>query len=570
MAQTPLPKKGSFKASYPSKEWREVPSTTASPYPMVPRRRPRPLVVGNSDDVAAQAPSGHISSATGSFESVTGVTSESGPIANTGPSVQDAYTFQINTDFFPSTGAGSPAGCQGWEQFLFENDGASGTFHDVHMQYWLINYGTTSPGSGWIQGPAPSYTSDWYRNSLATAVPNQPIANLANLSLNGTVSATGDQVILFVGTDMYARTGDNAVNAAASWTIAEFNVFGDGGNGAGGGTATFNDGSSIVIRTRIIYGGTDPPNCTAQGFTAEMNNLSFGLTAPAASAPGPAVLATESTAGGATSNCAAATTLGDTHLTTFKGLLYDFQASGDFVLAEGDTDFVVQTRQVSGAPTWPNASVNSAVATRMGKTVVALCLDGLTIDGKTTDLSDGKSLSAPDGVDVSRRGNVYFITSPSGNSVRATVNASWIDVSVGLGNCCVKVKGLLANAHENVNQIAARDGTVLTNPFNFEELYHRFADSWRVSPKESLLPPCGDRDLKIGIPRKPFYARDLDPKVFKRARAVAKRAGVKEEALLDAATLDVAVIGDDRAARVFVGTHAPIAVGKVVSASRRK
>jgi len=64
MAQTPLPKKGSFKASYPSKEWREVPSTTASPYPMVPRRRPRPLVVGNSDDVAAQAPSGHISSAT--------------------------------------------------------------------------------------------------------------------------------------------------------------------------------------------------------------------------------------------------------------------------------------------------------------------------------------------------------------------------------------------------------------------------------------------------------------------------------------------------------------------------
>jgi len=107
-------------------------------------------------------------------------------------------------------------------------------------------------------------------------VPNQPIANLANLSLNGTVSATGDQVILFVGTDMYARTGDNAVNAAASWTIAEFNVFGDGGNGAGGVRQPLTTARRLSFRTRIIYGGTDPPNCTAQGFTAEMTTSALG------------------------------------------------------------------------------------------------------------------------------------------------------------------------------------------------------------------------------------------------------------------------------------------------------
>ncbi len=568
MRQKPLPKKGSFEASYPDKEWREVPSVKAPPYPMVPRRGPRPLVVGNSDDVSAQAPTGHISSATGSFVSVSGVTSESGPIGNSGPSIADAYTLQLNTDFFPSTVAGSPAGCLGWEQFVFANDGTSGA---VYIQYWLIGYGTTSPpGTGWIQGPAPSYTSDWYMNSLATTVPNQVISNLANLSLSGNVSATTDGAIFSTGAHMYTRTGENAVAAAASWTIAEFNIFGDGGNGSGGGMASFNNGSTIVTRTQIIYGGTGAPNCVAQGFTAETNNLTFGPTAPAASPPGPAVEATESSAGGATANCNAGTTVGDTHLTTFRGLLYDFQASGEFILVEADSDFVVETRQVSGAPTWPDASVNSAVATRMGKTVVAICLDRLTIDGKTTDLSDGKPLSMPEGVDVTRRGNVYFITSLSGNSVRATVNASWIDVSVGLGNCCGKVRGLLANADGNVNQIAARDGTVLTNPFNFEELYHRFADSWRVSPKESLLPTCGDRDLKSGIPQKPFYARDLDPKVFKRAQAVAKKAGVKEGPLLNAATLDVAVIGNDRAARVFVGAHAPIAVGKVVSAARKK
>ena len=289
----------------------------------------------------------------------------------------------------------------------------------------------------------------------------------------------------------------------------------------------------------------------AEGFTGETNNLSFGPSAPGASAPGPAIVATESSAGGATANCSAATTVGDTHLTNFHGLLYDFQASGEFVLAQVEPDFVVQTRQVSGAPTWPNASVNSAVATRMGKSKVALCVASarLFIDDKPIVLGDGKSVSAPDGVDVSRRGNVYYLTSRSGYSVRATVNATWIDVLVGLGDCCAKVKGLLGNTTGNVNQIAARDGTVLTNPFNFEELYHRYADSWRVSPKESLLPACGDRDIEHGIPGKPFSAHDLDPKEYERAQAVAKAAGVKEGALLDAATLDVAVIGDAIAVR---------------------
>jgi hypothetical protein len=559
MARIPLPKKGAFEASYPNKVWREVPSATAPPYPYVPRGGPRPFIVGNGNDVSAQTPTGLISSATGSFVSVAGVTSESGQNNATGPQVANAYSLQLNTDFFAGTVAGSPAGCQGWEQFVFANDGTRGW---AFIQYWLINYGTTSPGPGWIQ-----YGSSWYRNSTTVStVPNQQISNLANLSFRGTVSATSDNYLFSTGTSMYAGTGDNAVNAATGWTIAEFCVVGNGG----GGQANFNSGSTLVTRTQIVYGGTAAPMCVAQGFTGETNNLSFGPTAPSASAPGPAVLATESSAGGAPSNCAAGTTVGDTHLTTFKGLLYDFQASGDFVLAEVDPDFVVQTRQVSGAPTWPDASVNSAVATRMGKTTVAICLDSLTIDGKTTDLSDGSSLSAPDGVDVSRRGNVYFITSSSGNSVRATVNATWIDVSVGLGSCRARVKGLLANADGKVNQIETRDGTVLTNPFNFEELYHRYADSWRVSPKESLLPTCGDREIKHGIPRKPFLARDLDAKIYKRARAVAQRAGVKEGALLDAATLDVAVIGDERAARVFVGMHAPIVVGRFVTSSGGK
>ena len=126
------------------------------------------------------------------------------------------------------------------------------------------------------------------------------------------------------------------------------------------------------------------------------------------------------------------------------------------------------------------------------------------------------------------------------------------------------MRGLLTNANGNINQIAARDGTLLTNPFPFEDLYHGFADSWRVPAKESLLSACGVKGVERGIPSKPFYASDLDPEVYERTRRVCTAAGVEAGALLDACILDVAVIGDEAAAQVFVGAHRPIAVGKLI------
>jgi len=576
MRVTPKPKTGCFTATYPTTEWQEVPCITPPPIPMPPRRGVRPLVVGNGDDISARvSTTGFISTAIGSFDSVTGVTSESSPIGNSGSPVANAYTLQVNTEFFVSTAcAGSPnTGCRGWEQFVHANDGSSGS---VFIQYWLIRYNATCP-AGWNQFSFTGSTDIYcYRNSPgATAVPNQPISNLAQLSLTGSVSATGDSATLTAGTNAYSVTGSNSVNAASGWQAAEFNIFGYGGNSSGGGAATFNSGSTIVPRTRIFYDSTNPPNCVAQGFTGETNSLSFGPTAPAATGPGPAVIFTESSAGGATSNCAAATTVGDTHLATFNGLFYDFQATGDFILAQVDRDFVVQTRQVSGAPTWPNASVNSAVATQMGNTKVALCLAPpgdelsarLNVDGTPTDLGDGKYISTPDGVAIWRTGNVYVITDQTGNSVRATINPTWINVSVGLGRWPATVHGLLANANDNVYQIATRDGAVLTTPFAFEDLYHRYADSWRVPAKTSLLSPCGLKNVETSVPERTFYANDLNPKVAEKTRAVCKAAGVQPGPLLEACILDVAVIGNDQAAKVFVDAGAPVAEGRILASA---
>ena len=566
MAQLALPSNGCFQAAYPNRQWAEIACTTPPNVPIQPGHGPRPLVIGNRNDISAQAPSGFISTGIGTFDSVTGVTSVSSPTSTGGSPVTNAYGIQLNTNTFASPAcSGSPnPGCEGWEQFAFLNNGSSGV---VFIQYWLIRYNATCP-SGWNTFMFPSSTDIycWRNSSQSVGTPNQPITNLRQLSVSGSVTSTGDSVSFSNGSTIFARNGNNLVGAAAGWRIAEFNVFGY----CCGGQANFNSGSAAVPRTRIFYGGNAPPLCFAQGFTGETNNLSFGPTAPASAPPGPAVFFSESTGGGATSNCMAATSVGDTHLRTLDGLFYDFQASGDFILAQTEPNFVVQARQVSGAPTWPDATVNKAVATQMGNSKVAICLPArLIVDGNNTDIADGTSFSTPEGVDIWRVGNTYVVTDQNGNSLRAVLHPSWIDVFVGLGRWPTTVTGLLTNAENNVNKIAARDGTVLTNPFSFDELYRRYGESWRVAPSESLLSACGDRSVERGNPSRPFFAKDLDRSIYDRTRAVCIAAGVTGDAFLDACTLDVAVIGNDAAANVFVTLPQPVAVGNVVSGGGR-
>lgn len=564
MIQLPHPKKGCFKATHPKVEWQEVPCGKAPdrPYPPTRKAKPLPNTVGGggTNDVSAQV-TGNLLSAEGSFDSVTGVTSETDSL--TGQANQ--FSLQLNTKPFTTSvcsGAAIPANCQGWQQFLY-----SSGYNIVWMQYWLINYG--SPGAacpaGWL-----TYAPHCYTNSPTTSVPAQTIASLTQLRLAGSANATTDTATLTTGGGtIHSTNQDSVLNLANHWQIAEFNIFGDGN----GSSANFNNGSTLIVRTIVQNGTTNAPTCVNASYTGETNNLSFGPTAPAASQPGPAIIFMESSAGGAASSCAAATAVGDTHLTTFGGLHYDFQAAGDFVLAQSDSGFVVQTRQVSAKPTWPDASLNSAVATRMGRTKIALCIAPagntaarLVIDGKITNLADGKSLELPSGVDVSRKGNVYLMIDPEGNSVHAVVNSinananNWIDVDVGLGHWPAKVSGLLANPSGNANALEARDGTVLAMPVSFADLYGRYGDSWRVQPNESLLSACGGKKIERGNPRKPFYASDLKPKDYERARATCIQAGVKEGVHLDDCTLDVAVIGHKAATKVFVGRRVPLAV----------
>ena len=84
----------------------------------------------------------------------------------------------------------------------------------------------------------------------------------------------------------------------------------------------------------------------------------------------------------------------------------------------------------------------------------------------------------------------------------------------------------------------------------------------RVEPDHSLL--CDEQKIEYGIPKQPFYANDLAPAAYARAKDICKAAGVKDEALLDACMLDTTVLNNKLAARVFTGAARPVATMKPV------
>lgn len=574
IVHTKRPRKGCFTAKYPATAWTEVPCIKPPNTPFLRAKGIRPLNVGNGTDFSAQPASGLISEADGSFDQVTGVTSEF--MLLNGKQSPGVFSLQLNTQIgFPTSACGQVSGCTGWQQFIFSNGGCGGNGSAcAYIQSWLFGFGSTCP-SGW------SASSGGCLINSANAVTFAPIAisQLATVRLTGQVTSAGDAVTLTVGDTVYSAPGDNNIpDLGQHWQIAEFNIFGNGDLSE----AVFNTGSTLVVRTVVDSGTTSPPTCDAQGFTGETNNLTLTSTAipPPENAPvyllasrqplapgypaspfGPSLVFTESNADGVVqADCADAITVGDTHVTTFSGLHYDFQAAGDFVLLDSP-GFSVHTRQVSGAPTWPNTALNKAIVTQMGATRVEIYVEPerVYVDGKPTTVAVNEPLLLPSGVQVAHHGSEYDITDADGNAVRATLYGVFIDATVGLGKTpAPHARGLLGTPGASAVQLVTADGAILKEPVSFNDLYQKFGESWRVPAAKRLF--TEENRATAGNPNAPIFAQDLTSEQKAHALAACKAAGIVNQDLLDDCTLDTTVLHDDVAVNAFTKVHAPIRV----------
>ena len=271
MSRVPVPRNGCFRAIPPDTRWEEVPCV---PTPVKARRRNQraagPALVGNGVDGMIFVNSGNITSATGSFPTVTNVTNE-----NIGGQ-NDAYSLQLNSNFVQGAslcnGAQNPATCSAWQQFML-NSGSPTTSSYIFIQYWLLNFNNTCP-TNWIRSPT-SVGNDCVFNSQSTNVPFQPIANLASLKLTAS-STSSDVVQVSTGSGLFARSLASVFNLQGiqpGWTGAEFNVVGD----CCLTEAVFNTGATITTQLTVVNGNgsTASPLCVISGTTGETNSLTL-------------------------------------------------------------------------------------------------------------------------------------------------------------------------------------------------------------------------------------------------------------------------------------------------------
>jgi hypothetical protein len=265
LVRATLPPNACFKANYPDTAWTRVACAAAPTHKYLPRNASLGSAgntVGNGHDYAAVVVP-LISSGTGSFPSITGLTSEK----NLGQS--NEYSLQLNSNFFNGavcSGAKNPSSCLAWQQFVYSNQNGAEAF----MQYWLINWGNKCPSGGWMADG-----SDCYKNSAAVGVPRQALSQLGNLSVTGSAVANGtDKMVLMTATSAYTTTGpDSVVQLADGWTQSEYNVIGNGD----GSKASFNTGTSITVQIALDDGATAAPTCkNNDGTTGETNNLTLG------------------------------------------------------------------------------------------------------------------------------------------------------------------------------------------------------------------------------------------------------------------------------------------------------
>lgn len=293
IAHIPPSQAGCFTVAYPSTIWQPIQCVSAYAPPV----QPSPATVGGStstvgdgDDEVARSPGTIIGSSIGTLGTF-GLTSETDvcvgppPFCTSGGEGANAYTLQINSQFFTTstTYTGSKS-TTGWEQFVFYNSPSVNSGCNcgvVFIQYWLIgyhsSYGTCpSPGppggSAWMQSD-----NDCYANSPLVPTPLEAATNLANLSLEGFSGSSGNDVnmLCISGGSCYSMTvTDQVVNLYLNWLDSEFNVFG----ASNGSQAQFNTGTTITVTNTLKdqHGSVIGPSCVNIGYTGETNNLNLG------------------------------------------------------------------------------------------------------------------------------------------------------------------------------------------------------------------------------------------------------------------------------------------------------
>ena len=268
---------------------------------------------------------------------------------------------------------------------------------------------------------------------------------------------------------------------------------------------------------------------------------------------------------------------GDPHLTTWDGYGYDLQAAGEYVLAEahaGDP-FIVQGRfeplaesdvEGCGNLTWNTAAATEIEGRRISvrshpEWEVRIGGELVTGPGDVHELGNDASIAVDDGRVTVKWGSgesAEFIQRPS-----STTGTSSLTVELAVPeHRRGQVRGLLGRVDGNSRtELVLPDGTTLSQPASFEDLYERLAPAWRVRDDDSLFDyaPGEDADsfLIDDFPASPTSVDSLPADRVREAEQTCINEGVSDAHILSACVIDVVCFEDDDQAAAAADAKEP-------------
>ncbi len=382
---------------------------------------------------------------------------------------------------------------------------------------------------------------------------NNYTLNLGDVTLGESLSA-----LQFAVTNGAGALGDSLMGSFTWPTVAGFTVSVDGNTTSGASLAAAiaplsSDDGLTVTTVQDKFGPQDevitfnPVDTNASGYSAPLSPVTLTITDTLQTPPD---ITSEA--------------YGDVHILTYNGLEYDFQAAGQFILAEstvaGDS-FDIQLR-LQPYSTSSSVTYITQVALSLGTddiTFSTAALDGATavlVDGTAATLSmTNPVLTLAGGTITEVSPTLYKVAWNTGESATITEQFSiytqidFFQVNDSLPyEAGGTVMGLQGENEGAANDFQLPDGTVLQQPLSSATLLGEYANAWRVTPSNALFTYLPGQSFQSfanpPFPTQQITLADLPASVVAAAAALVAAAGITDPTLAATAELDYIATGD--------------------------